>query len=122
MMSLEQACLRGRHGWRVDHVSLELYPGEVLALLGPNGAGKSSILKLLSGEVGCDSGRILLESRDMKDILPLELACRRAVLPQESTLAFSFKVHEVIMMGRSAHRGCCSWISCIRQRHVYRWL
>lgn len=106
MMSLQQVCLRGRDGWRVDHVSLELYPGEVLALLGPNGAGKSSILKLLSGEVRCDAGRTLFGQRDMQDLPALQLARRRAVLPQESALAFSFKVHEVVMMGRSAHRGC----------------
>ena len=65
MISLEQACLRGRDGWRVDHVSLEIYPGEVLALLGPNGAGKSSILKLLSGDIGCDAGRALLLNSGM---------------------------------------------------------
>lgn len=106
MMSLERACLQGRHAWRVDHVSLELYPGEVLALLGPNGAGKSSILKLLSGELACDSGRSLLSGCSMAALSPMDLARRRAVLPQQSELAFSFKVHEVVMMGRSAHRGC----------------
>lgn len=105
-MALEQACLQGHQGWRVDHVSLELYPGEVLALLGPNGAGKSSILKLMSGELACDSGRSLLAGYDMASLQPLDLARRRAVLPQHSELAFSFKVHEVVMMGRSAHRGC----------------
>ncbi|MGQ7843661.1 heme ABC transporter ATP-binding protein [Granulosicoccus sp. 3-233] len=105
-MSLEQACLQGRQGWRVDHVSLQLYPGEVLALLGPNGAGKSSILKLMSGEVACDSGCCLLAGQDMSSMSPLALARRRAVLPQQSELAFGFQVHEVVMMGRSVHRGC----------------
>ena len=33
----------------VDHVSLDLYPGEVVGLLGHNGAGKPTLIKILSG-------------------------------------------------------------------------
>ena len=33
----------------VDHVSVDLMPGEVVALLGHNGAGKSTLIKILAG-------------------------------------------------------------------------
>ena len=33
----------------VDHVSFDLYPGEVVGVLGHNGAGKSVLIKMLSG-------------------------------------------------------------------------
>lgn len=106
MMALDQACLRGRKDLRVDHVSLAIYPGELLVLLGPNGSGKSSVLKLLSGELPCDSGRAMLGTTDIRKLSAHTLAMHRAVLPQESTLAFNFKVRDVVLMGRSSHAGC----------------
>ncbi len=44
----------------VDHVSIDLYPGEVVGLLGHNGAGKSTLIKCLSGAYQADSGKIFI--------------------------------------------------------------
>jgi len=44
----------------VDDVSVDLYPGEVVALLGHNGAGKSTLIKILSGAYPRDAGEILV--------------------------------------------------------------
>ncbi len=44
----------------VDHASLELYEGEVVALLGHNGAGKSTLIKILSGAYQRDNGEIFI--------------------------------------------------------------
>lgn len=45
----------------VDHVSVDLYPGEVVGLLGHNGAGKSTLIKVLSGAYQMDHGEILID-------------------------------------------------------------
>lgn len=42
----------------VDHVSLDLFPGEVVGVLGHNGAGKSTLMKILSGAYPKDGGEI----------------------------------------------------------------
>ncbi|MBL3596903.1 sugar ABC transporter ATP-binding protein [Rhodovulum sulfidophilum] len=47
----------------VDHVSVDLYPGEVVGLLGHNGAGKSTLIKCLSGAYRRDAGEILIDGR-----------------------------------------------------------
>jgi D-xylose transport system ATP-binding protein len=44
----------------VDHVTVDLYPGEVVGLLGHNGAGKSTLIKCLSGAYKPDAGDIFI--------------------------------------------------------------
>ncbi len=44
-------------------MSLQLFPGEVLAIIGDNGAGKSTLIKCLTGAEVPDEGEILLEGR-----------------------------------------------------------
>jgi D-xylose transport system ATP-binding protein len=44
----------------VDHVTIDLYPGEVVGVLGHNGAGKSVLMKMLSGALQRDSGEIYI--------------------------------------------------------------
>ncbi len=44
----------------VDHVTVDLYPGEVVGILGHNGAGKSVLMKMLSGAIPRDGGEIYI--------------------------------------------------------------
>jgi D-xylose transport system ATP-binding protein len=44
----------------VDHVTIDLYPGEVVGVLGHNGAGKSVLMKMLSGAIPRDGGEIFI--------------------------------------------------------------
>ena len=48
----------------VDHASVDLYPGEVVALLGHNGAGKSTLIKMLSGAYKRDHGQIFIDGEE----------------------------------------------------------
>ena len=50
----------------VDHVTVDLYPGEVVGLLGHNGAGKSCLIKMLSGAYPRDSGEILIDGKPVE--------------------------------------------------------
>jgi ABC-type sugar transport system ATPase subunit len=56
----------------LNGVSLELYPGEILALLGDNGAGKSTLIKAISGVNRLDAGEIRIESRSVDIRSPAE--------------------------------------------------
>ncbi len=47
----------------VDGVTIDLYPGEVVALVGGNGAGKSTLMHTLSGAHAADSGEIRINGR-----------------------------------------------------------
>ena len=86
-------------------VSLAVEPGEVVAVVGPNGAGKSTLLRVLAGDVRPNSGAVSMLGRPLAAWSLLERARRRAVLEQESGIAFPFTVAEVVRMGRSPHHG-----------------
>ena len=56
----------------VDHVSLDIFPGEFFALLGPSGCGKTTLLRMLAGFETPTSGKILLGGEDLSRIAPYE--------------------------------------------------
>jgi D-xylose transport system ATP-binding protein len=56
----------------VDHVNLDLYPGEVVGLLGHNGAGKSTLIKILSGAYQKDTGEIRINGEKANINSPID--------------------------------------------------
>lgn len=87
----------------VNEVSFHVQPGEMLAIIGANGAGKSTLLKLLCKEIKSDSGKILIRNKPIEAYKLDDLAKFRSVLAQNNTISVSFKVQELIMMGRYPH-------------------
>jgi iron(III) transport system ATP-binding protein len=49
----------------LDHVSLDIAPGEILCLLGPSGCGKSTLLRIAAGVERPSSGRVLLDDQEV---------------------------------------------------------
>ena len=82
----------------VDDMSLQVERGEVIGLLGPNGAGKTTAFYMIVGLIPCDSGRIVLDDRDITR-LPMHSRARLGVgyLPQEASVFRKLTVAENIM-------------------------
>jgi iron complex transport system ATP-binding protein len=91
--------------WLLRDVNLDVVAGQVLAVIGPNGAGKSTLLSLLAGDVRPSTGTVRLAGLPVARARPVELARRRAVLPQQPWLSFPFTVGEVVAMGRAPWAG-----------------
>jgi ribose transport system ATP-binding protein len=103
----------------LDHVDFDLYEGEVHALLGENGAGKSTFMKILSGSVPKDSGRIFLRDQEVDIISPhhaRELGI--GMVYQELSVIPSLGVAENIFLGRLPKRkpfGTVDWSEATSQ-------
>ena len=86
-------------------VSLELYPGEVLALAGDNGAGKSTLIKMISGVHQPDSGAIYYQGETITDKNPQEVRdLGIETIYQDLALADNLDVGINIFLGREKMR------------------
>jgi ABC-2 type transport system ATP-binding protein len=82
MITVERLCRTFGDLVAVDDVSFEVRDGEILGLLGPNGAGKTTTLCMISGVLKPDSGRVLVDGRDIW-LEPTVVKRDLGVVPQE---------------------------------------
>mgnify|MGYP001765833286 CR=1 FL=1 len=83
----------------LDHCSLQIAEGKVLALVGPSGAGKSTVFELLQRFHDPQQGRITLGGVDIRELTPQDLRSQLAVVQQQPAL-FSADVLHNIRYGR----------------------
>lgn len=84
----------------LEDVTFDAHSGTVHALCGENGAGKSTLLKILSGVYQSDSGRLLLDDREVKFGSPIEaIHSGISVIYQELHLVPEMSVAENIFLG-----------------------
>ena len=84
----------------LDHLDLEVAPGEVIGYLGPNGAGKTTTIKLLLGLIGASSGRAEIFGADCQR-RPEQTHRRLAFVPGEANLWPSLTGAETLhLLGR----------------------
>jgi len=85
----------------VRDASLSIRRGEVLGLVGDNGAGKSSLMKILSGVLRPDSGKIIVEDRFVQFTSAGDARrCGIDMIYQDYGLVGSLSVLENIFLGR----------------------
>ncbi|MEM6447228.1 MAG: ATP-binding cassette domain-containing protein, partial [Cyanobacteria bacterium P01_D01_bin.123] len=83
----------------LQHVDLQVAPGEAIALVGASGAGKSTVVKLLPRFYDPQAGRILIDGIDIRSVTLPSLRRQIGIVPQETVL-FSGTIAQNIAYGQ----------------------
>lgn len=88
----------------IQDISLSVAKGEFVGIIGPNGSGKSTLLRTIYRIIQPNSGTILLDGQNLKQIKLSESAKKLGVVGQFNSINFDFTVFDMVMMGRTPHK------------------
>ena len=88
----------------LSDVGFDLSAGTWVGLLGPNGSGKTTLLRALGGHLPFQ-GTIMLDGRPVEQWTATDRARRLAYVQQAPSLTFDFTVEDLVLLGRTPHRG-----------------
>ena len=103
MIALDDITVRIGGATLLRGATTAVRPGRLTAVVGANGAGKTTLLRVASGEQAPSAGTVSMNGMPLAQCSAETQARRRAVLPQQARLGFSFPVFEVVLMGRTPH-------------------
>jgi iron complex transport system ATP-binding protein len=102
----------------VSGLALEVPPGRMTAVVGPNGSGKSTLLRGMSRLLTPQTGRVLLDGKDIHQLPARELARQLGVLPQGPVTPEGITAAELVSRGRHPHRGLFARLSSEDQHAI----
>lgn len=124
LFGCEKICLSLGGRQILSDVSIEASAGQILGLVGPNGAGKTSLFEVLCGRYTPDSGKVVLDGRDITR-LPFHARARIGLgrTYQSPVVPASLTVGEAFRAARKSHRPYLSrhdaeWAARLVRFHV----
>ncbi|SEL06692.1 iron complex transport system ATP-binding protein [Carnobacterium iners] len=89
----------------IEEISLQVSENQFVGLIGPNGCGKSTLLKSISKILEPDMGMITLDNENVQELSNKQLAKKLGVVGQFHQVNFDFSVRQMLLLGRSPHKG-----------------
>jgi ATP-binding cassette subfamily B multidrug efflux pump len=83
----------------ISNISFSAYPGEITAIIGGTGSGKSTLISLIPRFYDVDSGSVLVDGVDVRDMSQEQLRAKIGFVPQTAVL-FSGTIAENIRYGK----------------------
>lgn len=93
----------------VSKLEWQIEAGQCWCIIGRNGAGKSTLLRTLAGLRASDGGKLQIDDRPLASWSLLELARRRAFLPQGRNDAFSYRAIDTVLAARHPYQDTRYW-------------
>lgn len=95
----------------LNNVSLNISGGEIVGLIGENGAGKSTLMKVLSGAITPDEGKIFIDSTETGSLTPAGVnECGIALVHQELNPFTNLDVTANVLLGREIRHGVFGFV------------
>lgn len=88
----------------LQDIGFAVEAGTWIGLIGPNGSGKTTLLRTISG-LQSYTGSLIVNGRAVSDWKIREMAQQMAFVRQATPLSFDFTVRDIVLLGRSPHKG-----------------
>ena len=90
----------------LNDIAMSIRGGEVVGLIGENGAGKSTLMKVISGAIAPDEGRIVIDGQEASHLTPARVNQLGIALVHQELNPFSnLDVTANVLLGREMRRG-----------------
>lgn len=89
----------------VKDISIKVKDKQFVGLIGPNGCGKSTLLKSIYKVIKPKNGKVYLNELDVLKSGPKMVSKLMGVVGQFNEMSFDFSVREMVLMGRTPHKG-----------------
>ena len=90
-----------------SNININLNKGELVGLVGANGVGKSTLLRTLTQVQGALEGTILLNTKTLSEVQPIDLAKQLSLVLTEQIVSKNLTVFELVALGRQPYT---NWI------------
>ena len=87
----------------LNNISFQVEPGKITTLLGANGCGKSTLFYLMTKNLTPDSGQILLDGKDIRNMNLREFAQKVSIVHQNNTASQDITVEKLVSYGRTPY-------------------
>jgi len=81
MLKVEEISKKFGDFQAINNLSFEVKVGDVMGFLGPNGAGKTTSMRVITGYLKADGGRVLINNKDI-DENPIDSKSQIGYLPE----------------------------------------
>ncbi|AEH61782.1 ABC transporter related protein [Methanosalsum zhilinae DSM 4017] len=103
MLEVRDLCIGYSNKPILKNINISVKKGEMLGIVGPNGTGKTTLLRSINNFLKPESGAVLIDGKDIRNMQPREIASKIAVVSQNITVNFEFTVEDIVMMGRTPY-------------------
>ena len=87
----------------VEKVNVNIHRGKITSFIGPNGAGKSTLLSMVSRLMDADTGEVLVDKDNVKQMKSNEFSKRVSILKQSNFMNVRLTIRELVSFGRYPH-------------------
>lgn len=117
MLRAKDVCLSLGGRVLLDHVSLNISPGEMVVLFGQNGAGKSTLFECLTGWRQADTGCVLLNDIPLHKVASKERSASIATVPHQDAVLYDMTVSELLSICAHSPGAIPKWSEALGIRY-----